>query len=191
MSASIMRVKMQQGAHTGMQFTLEAATLLSDENAWRVIYTGPLLEARVPNIPPTTAFKMRLTIPVSRLLCCRVPLLLFMRRGCLQVPTDFGSSSPSDLSFFTTPRCRLSLRAACHLMSLQRSRVSAALTCTSLTMLMCSSPFIACKRLDSHLGRGRCLTSPSLALNLRPLCYLAVLAQDMHRMLFASVTYEM
>jgi hypothetical protein len=31
-----------------------------------VIYTGPLLEARVPNIPPTTALKMRLTVPVSR-----------------------------------------------------------------------------------------------------------------------------
>jgi hypothetical protein len=81
---------MQQGAHNGMQFTLEAVTLLSDENAWRVIYTGPLLETRVPNIPPITAFKMRLTVPVSRLLCRRVPLLLFTLRGCLQVPTDFG-----------------------------------------------------------------------------------------------------
>ena len=112
MSASIMRVKMQQGAHTGMQFTLEAATLLSDENAWRVIYTGPLLEARVPNIPPTTAFKMRLTVPVFRLLFCRAPLLSFTR-GCLQVRTDFGTSPPSDLSFFTTPRRGLLLRAVC------------------------------------------------------------------------------
>lgn len=98
-----------RGVHTGMQFTLKAATLLSV--CVCVIYTGPLLEARVPNIPPTTALKMRLTVPVSRSLCCRVPLLLFTR-GCLQVPADFGTSPPSDLLFFTNPRCRLSLRTA-------------------------------------------------------------------------------
>jgi hypothetical protein len=67
-SVSLLAVVAWLRAEEGASFTLEAATLLSDENAWRVIYTGPLLEARVPNIPPTTAFKMRLTVPVFRLL---------------------------------------------------------------------------------------------------------------------------
>ena len=111
-SVSLLAVVAWLRAEEGASFTLEAATLLSDENAWRVIYTGPLLEARVPNIPPTTAFKMRLTVPVFRLLFCRAPLLSFTR-GCLQVRTDFGTSPPSDLSFFTTPRRGLLLRAVC------------------------------------------------------------------------------
>jgi hypothetical protein len=64
-SVSLLAVVAWSKAEEGASFTLEAATLLSDESAWRVIYTGPLLETRVPNIPPTTAFKMRLTVRVG------------------------------------------------------------------------------------------------------------------------------
>jgi hypothetical protein len=61
-SVSLLAVVAWLKAEENASYTLEVATLLSDENSWRVIYTGPLLEARVPNIPPTTAFKMRLTV---------------------------------------------------------------------------------------------------------------------------------
>jgi hypothetical protein len=64
-SVSLLAVVAWLSAEDGASFTLEAATLLSDENSWRVIYTGPLLETRVPNIPPATAFKMRLTVSAA------------------------------------------------------------------------------------------------------------------------------
>ena len=68
-SVSLLAVVAWLKAEEGASFTLEAATLLSDENSWRVIYTGPLFETRVPNIPPATAFKMRLTVSAA---CARV-----------------------------------------------------------------------------------------------------------------------
>jgi hypothetical protein len=64
-SVSLLAVVAWLNAEDGASFTLEAATLLSDENSWRVIYTGPLLETRVPNIPPATAFKLRLTVSAA------------------------------------------------------------------------------------------------------------------------------
>jgi hypothetical protein len=100
-SVSLLAVVAWLKAEEGASYTLEAATLLSDENSWRVIYTGPVLETRVPNIPPATAFKMRLTVSVAaapRQAC-------ITSRHSRQVRTDFGTSPPSELSFFTTPRC--------------------------------------------------------------------------------------
>jgi len=72
-SVSLLAVVAWLKAEEGASFTLEAATLLSDENAWRVIYTGPLFETRVPNIPPATAFKLRLTVRAAA-----VPVLAAM-----------------------------------------------------------------------------------------------------------------
>jgi hypothetical protein len=68
-SVSLLSVVAWLKAEEGASYTLEAATLLSDESSWRVIYTGPLLEARVPNIPPATAFKMRLTVSAAAAHC--------------------------------------------------------------------------------------------------------------------------
>lgn len=73
-SVSLLAVVAWLKAEEGASFTLEAATLLSDENSWRVIYTGPLLEARVPNIPPATAFKMRLTVSTPAALRSRAAI---------------------------------------------------------------------------------------------------------------------
>lgn len=101
-SVSLLAVVAWLKADEGASFTLEAATLLSDEKSWRVIYTGPLLETRVPNIPPATAFKMRLTVSVAVVACSCMPYLM---RDLSQIRTDFGTSPPSELSFFTTPRC--------------------------------------------------------------------------------------